>query len=103
VLLRQAVKNMFPKAVVQEGKTLNDPILVLTTEVTERQFEQLQNKFRMNVSKAYIKNMPEEHILALHVVPRNEYLDDLRHLLTQFVKDTGMSRGKFGEAPSSVD
>lgn len=91
VLLLQAVKEMFPKAGVQEGKTLNAPILVVTTKVTERQFEQLQNKFRMNVSIAYIKE-PEEHFLAFHLIPHKEYLDDLRHLLMPFVRDRNVFR-----------
>jgi hypothetical protein len=91
VLLHQGVKEMFPKAVVQEGKTLNDPILVLTTKVTERHFEQLQSKFRLNVSIAHIRE-PEDHFLAFQLVPRKEYLDDLRHLLTPFVKNSSKSR-----------
>lgn len=93
VLLHQAVKEMFPNAGVQEGKTLNDPISVLTTKVTERQFEQLQSKFRMNVTIAHIKEQ-EEHFLAFHLIPRKEYLDDLRHLLTPFVRNSSMTREK---------
>jgi hypothetical protein len=94
-LLHQAIKEMFPKSVVQAGDTLNDPILVLTTKVTERHFEQLQSKFRLNANIAHIEE-PEAHFLAFHLMPRKEYLDDLRHLLTPFVRNSSMTREKNG-------